>query len=259
MGHVLLRDLQLLQLLLLLLRQAYLGAAEVEATYGLLLDELVLAGWGAVLQLGAWLVAVLGSDLRGLGCQELGVLAGVLSGLHALQLALRAHVLAALCQPLLHDEPALLSSLYGSVASRSTLVLILASLALGRRRGADGLVLADCGQGALAVGLAMIHELVVARPRRIASVHIVLMRAVRTRLPMRRQGAQVNLLGLLGILVRLLASHSSRHLLKLPIALLYVTLMASTASGLSRLRNDLLCLLRLGAVVRLPRWAVALD
>ena len=205
-------------------------------------------------------MAVLGGDLRGLSCQELGVLAGVLSGLHALQLALRAHVLATLRQPLLHDEPALLSSLYGSGAACSALVLILASLALGRGRGADGLVLADRGQGALAVGLAMIHKLIVARSRRIARIHIVLMRAVRSRLPMGRQGVQVDLLGLLGCLVRLLARHSSRHLLKLPIALWYVTLVTSTASGgLSRLRNDLLCLLRLGAVVRLPRRAVALD
>ena len=50
-SHVLLGHLQLLQLLLLLLREAYLGRAEVEAAERLLLDELVLAGWGAVLEL----------------------------------------------------------------------------------------------------------------------------------------------------------------------------------------------------------------
>jgi hypothetical protein len=106
----------------------------------------------------------------------------------------------------------------------------------------------------------MIHELVVARARRIGGIHTVLVRAVRPRLAVRRQRVQVDLLGLLCRLVGLCSRHPARDLLKLSIALLHVTLVASGASGgFSRLSYDLLRLLRLAAVVRLPRLDFALD
>ena len=84
------------------------------------------------------------------------MLSGVLSGLHTLQLALGAHILSTLGEPLLHDESALLSSLDGRVSTRSWLILVLAGLCLARWRSADSLVLTDSGEGTLAVCLAMV-------------------------------------------------------------------------------------------------------
>ena len=56
------------------------------------------------------------------------------------------------------------------------------------------------------------------------------------------------------------ARNPARNLLMLSSALLHVALMASSAaSGLPGLGNDLLRLLRLGVVVRLPRLAFGLD
>jgi len=138
--------------------------------------------------------------------------------------------------------------------------LILTSLVLGRLGGADCLVLADGGQGALAVGLAVVHELVVAWTGWRGGIHTILVRAVGSSLAMSCQRVQVDLLGLLSRLVRRLPWHSAGDLLELCIALLHVALVTSVASGgLSRLRNYLLCLLRLGVVVALSWLSFALH
>lgn len=108
LSKVLLGHLDLLQLLVLLLGQAYLGVAGVQARQPWLLHELVLAGRGAVLQLGGRLMVMLSCNLCSLRCKELSVLTRVL---HALQLGLRTYILTAFGQPFLHDKTALFSSL----------------------------------------------------------------------------------------------------------------------------------------------------
>lgn len=199
-------------------------------------------------------MAVVGSDLGGLGSEKLRVLARILGSLHALELTLGAHVLSALGEPLLHDQPALLSALYGCTSIGSSLVLVLSSLGLSWGSGAHSLMLAHSCQGALAVRLAVVHQLVVARTLRIARIHVILVRTIRSALPMWRQGVEVNLLGLLRCLVRLLARYCAWYLLKLCITVLCVA--TTSSSCLTCLCNYLFRLLLLGAVVDLRRLAI---
>lgn len=119
-------------------------------------------------------------------------------------------------------------------------------------------MLADGGEGALAVRFAVVHELIVARAR--GGRGAVLVRAVRSRLTVRCEGVQVDLLGLLCALVGLPSGYSARDLLELAVALLHVALVAAGASGgFSGLSDDLLCLLGLVAVVSLPGLGLALG
>lgn len=252
-SHILLGQLYLLKLLLLLLRQADLSGAKVKSTQ-LLLDELSLAGRCGVRVRAGSLMAVVGSDLGSLGGKKLGMLACVLGSLHVLKLALGAHVLSALREPLLHDQPALLPALYGCASVGSSLILVLSSLDLSWCSSAHRLVLAHSCQGALAVRFAVVHQLVVACALWIARIHVVLVRAVRSTLPMWRQRVEVNLLGLLRCLVCLLARYRYRHLLELRVAVLCVA--TASSSCLSCLRNYLFRLLLLGAVVDLRRLAL---
>ena len=86
---------------------------------------------------------------------------------HALELALRAHILAAFCEPFLHNKPALLPPLNSRISTRLRLRLVLRRLALTRRHG-HTLMLPDSCQRTFAICFPMVYNLVVRWARRVA-------------------------------------------------------------------------------------------
>ena len=169
--------LQLMQLLLLLLREAYLLGVQIKIHPAqlLLLHEFVLAGGRTVLLvLRGGVVAGEGRCLRR---EELRMLTVQLVRGHALELALGAHILATFRQPFLHNKPALLPPLDGRVSARLRLRLILRRLALARRHG-HALVLPDSCQRTFAICFPMVYNLVVGWARRVA--RSVLVRTIRS-------------------------------------------------------------------------------
>jgi hypothetical protein len=119
--------------LLLLLGETYLLRVyiEIHASKLPFLNEFVFASGCTVL-----LVLLRGVVLGEAGClcrQKLCMLIVQLARGHPLELALRAHVLSAFCEPFLHYEPTLLPPLDSSITTSCSLRLILNSLALTRR------------------------------------------------------------------------------------------------------------------------------
>lgn len=207
------------------------------------MDEFAFAARAVLLAAGL-VTAVVTGELRSLGRQELGMLTRIL-GVQAGGVVLLRQALTALGQPLLHDEAAFLPSLYGGAAA-VVLAGVLAARDLRAAWVSYSLVLADGGQGALAVGLSLIDQLVRGRALSIRRVRAVLVRAARPRLAVGLQRAQVQLLRLLLRLVRLLACC---RLLERHAALLHQSRVRPGTRSLACLGQDLLRLFLLRAVV----------